>query len=198
MEKLLQFQKQLDRTRVADFLAPLFLRLYLAPVFWMAGTSKYHSFEDTAAWFGNADWGLGLPFPTLLAFLATSTEIIGAIMLLTGFGVRWVSIPLMITMLVAIFSVHWVNGWQAVADTKFCLFNCADAQAAVERLDRAKDILKEHANYEWLTEQGSFVVLNNGIEFAVTYFIMLLTLFFMGSGKYVSLDYWIKQRFNHA
>ena len=198
MEKIIQLQQQLNRTRVADFIAPLLLRLYLAPIFWMAGTSKYHSFEDTAAWFGNSEWGLGLPFPTLLAFLATSTEIIGAIMLLTGFGVRWVSIPLMITMLVAIFSVHWVNGWQAVADTKFCLFNCTDAQAAVERLDRAKDILKEHANYEWLTEQGSFVVLNNGIEFAATYFIMLLTLFFIGSGKYVSLDYWIKQRFYSA
>ena len=196
MDKLKQLQALLDRTRSVDFLAPLALRLYLAPIFWMAGTSKYNSFADTAAWFGNADWGLGLPFPTLLAFLATSTEIAGAIMLLFGFAVRWISIPLMFTMLVAIFSVHWVNGWQAVADAKFCLFNCTDANAAAEKLSAAKELLKTHGNYDWLTDQGSFVVLNNGIEFGATYFIMLLALFFIGAGKYASVDHWIAKKFN--
>lgn len=195
MEKLLRLQSGLEQTRKLDFLAPLALRLYLAPIFWMAGTSKYHSFADTAAWFGNPDWGLGLPLPNVMAFLATSTEIAGAIMLLFGFGVRWISIPLMFTMLVAIFKVHWHNGWQAVADSKFCLFNCADAVAAQEKLSAAKDILKQHGNYDWLTDQGSFVVLNNGIEFGVTYFIMLLTLFFIGGGKYVSADYWLARKY---
>ena len=196
MDKLIQLQQLLDRTRQADFLAPLLLRLYLAPIFWMAGTSKYNSFDDTAAWFGNSEWGLGLPFPELMTFLATTTEIAGAIMLLIGFGVRWVSIPLMFTMLIAIFSVHWVNGWQAVADAKFCLFNCADAQAASEKLTAAKEILSTHGNYDWLTEQGSFVILNNGIEFGATYFIMLLALFFIGAGKYVSIDYWLGKKLN--
>ena len=91
-------------------------------------------------------------------------------------------------------SAHWQNGWQAVADAKFCLFNCGDAIEAGERLARARSILKDNGNYEWLTEQGSFVVLNNGIEFAATYFIMLLALFFIGGGRYVSLDYWIARR----
>ena len=195
MDKLLQMQGLLDRTRSIDFLAPLALRLYLAPIFWMAGTSKYNSFDDTAAWFGNSEWGLGLPFPELMTFLATSTEMIGAVLLLFGFGVRWVSIPLMFTMLVAIFSVHWVNGWQAIADTKFCLFNCADAEAAGEKLSAAKNLLQQHGNYDWLTEQGSIVILNNGIEFGVTYLFMLLALFFIGAGKYVSVDYWIKKKF---
>lgn len=63
------------------------------------------------------------------------------------------------------------------------------------RLDAAKEILREYGNYEWLTEQGGFVVLNNGIEFAATYFIMLLPLFFWGSGRYVSVDYWLSRRF---
>ena len=66
---------------------------------------------------------------------------------------------------------------------------------AAERLSRARSILKENGNYEWLTEQGSFVVLNNGIEFAATYFIMLLALFFIGGGRYVSIDYWIARHF---
>ncbi len=192
---LMALQNILDKTRSLDFLAPLALRIYLAPIFWMAGTSKFKSFDDTAAWFGNKEWGLGLPMPEVMTFLAASTEVVGAIMLLFGLGVRWISLPLMVTMLVAIFAVHWQHGWQAIADVKFCLFNCTDAQAATEKLDAAKSLLQQHGNYDWLTEQGSFVVLNNGIEFATTYFIMLLALFFIGAGKYFSIDHWIARQF---
>ena len=194
-DKILQLQMLLDRTRQVDFLGPFLLRLYLVPIFWMAGTQKYNSFSDTAEWFGNADWGLGLPFPTLMAFLATSTEIIGAIMLLVGFGVRWVSIPLMITMIVAMATSHWANGWLAIS-TGSGIFATERSIEAIERLDKAKEILGQHGNYEWLTEHGSLVMLNNGIEFAATYFIMLLTLFFIGSGKYTSVDYWISQKYS--
>lgn len=192
-----KLQKYLDLTRHADFLAPLFLRLYLFPVFWMAGNNKWNSFEDTAAWFGNPDWGLGLPMPTLMAFLATSAEVVGALALLLGLGVRWFSIPLMITMLVAAFAVHWGNGWQAMADKSMCLFNCDALDGAATRLERARDILQEHGNYEWLTETGNFVISNNGIEWAATYFVMLFALFFIGGGRYVSVDYWIKQKFGN-
>lgn len=194
MELIIKLEALLNKANPAEFLAPLALRLYLAPIFWMAGYSKMTGFENTAAWFGNPDWGLGLPAPTLMAFLATATEVVGAVMLLLGFGVRYISIPLMITMLVAIFAVHLQHGWQAIADKSFCLFNCSDAVAASEKLAKAKEILKEHGNYEWLTEQGSFVVLNNGIEFAATYFIMLLVLFFIGSGK-LSVDHLLCKKF---
>lgn len=199
MDKIIELyskmQSILDRTREVDFLAPLLLRLYLVPIFWMAGTSKYNSFEDTAAWFGNPDWGLGLPFPELMAFLATSTEIAGAIMLLIGFGVRWISIPLMFTMIVAAASVHWTNGWLAIS-TGSGIFATERTIEAVSRLDKAKEILGEHGNYEWLTEHGSLVALNNGIEFSATYFIMLLALFFIGGGKYASVDYWLSKKFS--
>jgi len=125
--------------------------------------------------------------------LAAGTEAVGAILLLLGLAVRWISIPLLVTMAVAA-TTHWANGWLAIA-TGGGLFATERTAGAVERLDRAKDILKEHGNYEWLTENGSFVILNNGIEFAATYFIMLLVLLFAGGGRYVSLDYWIAQRF---
>ena len=138
--------------------------------------------------------GLGLPMPWLMAFLATSAEVVGAVMLIMGFGVRWVSIPLMITMLVAAFAVHWENGWQAVADAK-SPWPPEDIAEAGNRLDAAKSILQEHGNYDWLTGSGSFVISNNGIEWAATYFVMLLALFFMGSGKYLSADYWIARKF---
>lgn len=187
-------QNLLDKARAVDFLGPLALRLYLVPIFWMAGTKKFASFEDTVDWFGNAEWGLGLPFPTLMVILAAGSEVIGAIFLLIGFAVRWICIPLIGTMVVAIFSVHWENGWLAIAEGEG-FFASERTIGGVERLSRAKDILQEHGNYEWLTENGSFAVLNNGIEFAATYFIMLLALFFTGAGRYLSADYWIEQQF---
>ena len=183
---LTRLQGWLDMTRKVDFLGPLALRLYLAPVFWVAGTNKLDGMDNVINWFGNPDWGLGLPFPALMAWLAVSTEVLGAIALLVGFATRWFCIPLMIQMVVAATMVHWHNGWQAVADPMSPFAN-ANVQGAVERLDKAKDLLREHGNYEWLTETGNFIVSNNGIEWAVTYFLMLLALFFTGAGK-ISLD----------
>ncbi len=195
MNQLIKLHTLLDRTRRLDFLAPLALRLYLVPIFWMAGTKKLAAIDSTAEWFGNPEWGLGLPFPELMAWLATLTEITGAIFLLLGFAVRYISIPLMITMAVAAVTVHWKNGWLAIAEGSGSLFANERTVGAIERLDKAKEILREYGHYDWLTQNGSFVVLNNGIEFAATYFIMLLTLFFIGAGRYASIDYWIRRRF---
>lgn len=175
------------RLQYLDGLAPLALRLYLVPVFWMAGTQKLKGMESTIEWFGNPEWGLGLPFPSVLAYLAAYTEAIGALLLLLGLATRWISIPLMITMLVAVFAVHWDYGWAAIADSS--------SQEVAVRLGAAREILGEHGNYSWLTEQGSFVILNNGIEFAVTYFVMLFSLFFTGGGRFVSVDYYLSRLF---
>ena len=169
--------------RRLDFLGPLALRLYLAPVFWMAGTNKLGSMESTIAWFGNPEWGLGLPLPTLMAYLAALTETIGSVLLVLGLALPLITIPLMVTMLVATFAVHWANGWSAIA--------ASSDPAIAERLEMARSILKEHGNYDWLTAEGSFVILNNGVEFAVTYFLMLLVLFLYGAGRYVSVDYYL-------
>lgn len=183
-------------TLALDFLAPLALRLYLAPVFWMAGTKKLADFDSTVEWFGNPDWGLGLPFPEVMAFLAASTETVGAVLLVLGLLTRWISVPLMITMVVAAVTVHWHNGWLAIAEGTDSLFATERTINAVERLSEAKAILQEHGNYDALTEYGNLVVLNNGIEFAATYFILVFTLFFIGSGRYVSLDYWLARATN--
>ncbi|OUR73798.1 hypothetical protein A9Q78_02425 [Methylophaga sp. 41_12_T18] len=177
----------LNCTRMADFLAPLALRFYLAPVFWMAANNKWNPFDENSSltntidWFANPDWGLGLPFPELLAYLAWGTEYFGAIALVLGLAVRLFAIPLMATMVVAAVTVHWQNGWLAIAEP-------------TAQLAKAREILQEHGNYDWLTQNGNFVILNNGIEFATTYFIMLLALFFIGAGKYVSVDHWIANK----
>jgi putative oxidoreductase len=173
------------RLKYLDGLAPLALRLYLVPIFWMAGTQKIAGMENTIEWFGNPDWGLGLPFPSLMAHLAAYTEVVGALLLLLGLAIRWISIPLMVTMLVAIFAVHWSSGWAAIADSS--------AQDVAVRLSAARDILREHGNYQWLTEKGNFVILNNGIEFGVTYLLMLFSLLFTGGGRFTSVDYFLSR-----
>ncbi|GAA5317005.1 MAG: DoxX family protein [Candidatus Pelagadaptatus aseana] len=191
------YQSSVEKITVADGLAPLFLRLYLGPIFIYAGWKKLTGIENTIAWFGNPDWGLGLPMPELLAWLATLTELGGGIALLLGLGVRLFAIPLMVTMLVAAVTAHWQNGWQAVADPGWLFANERVIESA-ERLAVAKEILREHGNYSWLTEHGNFVVLNNGIEFSMTYFIMCLVLLFTGGGRFVSLDYFVSRYFSPA
>jgi uncharacterized membrane protein YphA (DoxX/SURF4 family) len=193
--------RMLDGFRVFDFLAPLAIRLYLAPIFFVAGMNKYADLESTTEWFGNAEWGLGLPYADILAKLATGTEIIGAVLLVLGLAVRWVSIPLMITMAVAALKVHFHNGWQFIADTSSAFASpklgplaFEDMSGTIERLQKAREILQEHGNYGWLTEKGNIVISNNGMEMAVTYFIMLLVLFFMGGGKVFSIDFWLRRR----
>lgn len=192
--------KLLDKSLAFEGIAPLLLRLYLAPVMIQAGWNKYQGFEGIVDWFGNADYGLGLPFPMVMAFLATAVELLGGILLLVGLATRWISIPLMVTMLVAAFSVHWPNGWAAIADASSWMSDGTIMlnEAVINspnKLVAAKDILQEHGNYEWLTSSGKFVVLNNGIEFAMTYFIMLLSLFFTGGGKYTSIDYFLAKKY---
>jgi len=192
MLRFLNFcQNLLDKFRVLDFLAPLALRAYLVPIFWTAGTKKLSDIDSVIQWFGSS---LGLPYPNFMAWAATLTEVGGAILLALGLAVRWVSIPLMVTMAVAAWTVHMDNGWLAIAEREG-VFASERTMGAIERLDKAKEILKAHGDYGWLTENGSFVVLNNGIEFAATYFVMLLVLFFVGGGKYLSLDYWLARRF---
>lgn len=192
-------QDALNWTRHFDFLAPLAIRLYLVPVFWMAGTNKINlenlqPYPEVVQWFGNPDWGLGLPLPELMAFLAGYAELLGAIALLFGFALRWMAIPMMITMIVAAVTVHWQFGWPAIADPNAPAIFLTDRIAdSADKLAAAKSLLQSHGNYGWLTSSGNFVILNNGIEFAATYFVMLLSLFFTGAGRFFSVDYWLHQ-----
>ena len=195
------YQKIVERLQLADGIPLLLLRLYLAPVMIQAGWNKASSFDSIVDWFGNEDYGLGLPMPLVMAFLATASELAGGVLLLFGALTRLVSIPLMITMVVAMVSVHAKNGWLAIADASSWLADGTillneTIMEAPEKLSAAKSLLQEHGHYEWLTSSGSFVILNNGIEFAATYFVMLLTLLFTGGGRYTSVDYYVSRSLN--
>nr|WP_252736699.1 MULTISPECIES: DoxX family protein [unclassified Psychrosphaera] len=190
------YKNFVERLSLADGLPLLFIRLYLAPVLIQAGWTKFQAFDQTSAWFGNNEWGLGLPFPDLMASLAISAELLGGIFILFGLLTRLTSIPLLITMFVAAKTAHWQNGWLAIADPSSwladgTLFLNEQIMASVEKKQKAIEIIQEHGHYDWLSSSGSFVILNNGIEFAATYFIMLLVLLVFGGGKYTSIDHYL-------
>lgn len=196
MQFLAKLQAQLDKSKALDFLAPLLLRIFLAPIFIIAGYGKLAALEDTAYYFGEY---LGLPAPMLMAVLAGAAEFFGGIAILIGLAVRWFAIPLMFTMIVAAGTAHWDNGWHALPETTLTVpweWRTDKIEEAVIRRDKARELLEEHGNYDWLTEHGSITILKNGIEFAATYFLMLLVLFFSGGGRYVSVDYWLAKRFS--
>lgn len=200
------YERSIEKFKSLDFIGLFLLRIYLAPIFIVAGFAKLNSFSDTANWLGNAEWGLGLPFPELMTALVIFAELVGGFALLLGIFTRFFSVSLLIAMAVAAIKVHLSQGWFAIApsdgSTSIASFwanlgfsaaqdSLNNSVAVAERLNKAKEILQTHGNYEWLTETGNFVILNNGIEFSATYFIMLLPLLFYGAGKYVSLDYFL-------
>lgn len=184
----------IEKIKLLDFTAPLLIRIYLAPIFIMAGWGKLSDLESTAYYFGEY---LGLPLPDLMAFLAGATEFFGGIAILIGLATRWFSIPLMMTMIVAATTAHWGNGWHALPETTLTVpweWRTDLIDEAVKRRDVARNLLEQHGNYDWLTEAGGITVLKNGIEFAATYFIMLLPLLFFGAGR-VSVDHLLRKRF---
>lgn len=218
MTKLLNlYQCLIKKLPLFDGIPALLIRVFLAPVFIMAGYTKLQlgspdvtglaslaANPNIVEWFGNSEWGLGLPFPALLANLAAWTEFLGGWLLLVGLAVRFFTIPLMFTMVIAATTVHAENGWFAIAPTNpdtsaaqvFNWLGFDAAQASLDnseqtktRLTKMKSLLDENGNTDWLYEKGNIVVLNNGIEFSATYFIMLLALFFIGAGRYTSVDY---------
>ncbi|MBA3024846.1 MAG: DoxX family protein [Sulfurimonas sp.] len=102
-------------SRLCGYLKPLSLllaRLIVAYGFYTPAMTKWADINSVADWFGT----LGIPFPTLNAYLAASTELAGVVLLALGLFTRLISIPLIVVMLVAITTVHLSNGFSAGAN----------------------------------------------------------------------------------
>ncbi len=193
-----------------EFIAPLLLRVFLAPIFIYAGYGKlqlgvegvgllqrFMPKPGVVAWFGNPEWGLGLPAPELMVFLAGWTEFLGGWLLLVGLFTRYVAIPLMFTMIVAALTAHWDNGWHALPETKLQVpweWKSDRIERIIARRDAIRTLIDQHERKQWYEEYGKVTILNNGIEFAATYFLMLLVLLFSGAGKVASVDYWVARK----
>lgn len=91
------------------YLPLLFIRLILAYGFLGPATMKWNDIHAVGNWFGT----LGIPAPHFNAYLAASTESVGVVLLLLGLGTRYIAIPLIIVMSVAIRTAHWGNGFEA-------------------------------------------------------------------------------------
>ncbi|MGF1869291.1 HvfX family Cu-binding RiPP maturation protein [Photobacterium indicum] len=182
------FDNIFEKCKRLDFLALLAVRLFLLPVIYEGAHSKVMGFSGTVAFFASpqAEGGLNLPFPELFAFLATATEVLGLICIALGLFTRLISIPMMVVMSVASAMVHWSHGWLSIASN--------DMESAI-RFKGFITWLAENfpGRYNYITELGDPVILNNGMEFSITYFVMLLVLFFFGGGRYVSADYWLRK-----
>lgn len=90
---------------IGNFLQPfllLALRLYWGYSFFQTGLGKLSDIDSIIVFFQK----LEIPFPTISAYLAATTECIGGFCLLIGFASRLVAIPLIFTMVVAYLTAH--------------------------------------------------------------------------------------------
>ncbi|HPE59602.1 MAG: DoxX family membrane protein [Thiothrix sp.] len=162
--------------RTLDFLAPLAIRFFMAPVLWVAGvrhlglfSGESFSWLDVSSWWNHAAFeasaaGLshslvsGIGSETLLLLIG-GIEIGAALLLVFGFAVRWVTLAVLAVMLL----LGLMSGGGL--------------------LQQAQTFVHEHGFVHGVTETP------------VMYFILLLALFFMGAGRWFSLDWYIYRRF---
>lgn len=97
--------------KLGTWLPQLGLRFLLAYEFWEAGVEKFNG----PNWFTDFAGQFPFPFnvipPDVSWFLATWTELLGAIALVIGLGTRFATASLIILDLVAWYSVHAENGY---------------------------------------------------------------------------------------
>jgi len=104
-----------EYTRFSEYgqsISLLFARLIVAYGFYEPAMMKWGDINSVAEWFGS----MGMPFPTLNAYMAASTEAVGVVLLTLGLFTRLISIPLIVVMIVAILTVHLANGFSAGAN----------------------------------------------------------------------------------
>jgi putative oxidoreductase len=92
-------------------IAPLFLRLAAGAGFVNHGWAKLTRGPE---YFGALLQQLHVPFPGLMAWVSALTELLGGLALLTGLLVSLATVPLICTMLVAMFTIHLHYGFSAV------------------------------------------------------------------------------------
>lgn len=87
----------------------LIARLLIAYGFYEPAINKWKDIESVGYWFES----LSIPFPHINAYLAATTEMAGVVLLSIGLLTRYISIPLIVVMIVAILTVHLPNGFSA-------------------------------------------------------------------------------------
>ncbi|HEY8930597.1 MAG TPA: DoxX family protein [Mucilaginibacter sp.] len=91
--------------------APLFLRMAIGFGFMAHGWAKLSRGPEG---FAKLLTVLHVPFPHLMAWITTLTEILGGFAIFAGIFVSIAAVPLICTMLVAMFSIHIHYGYSSV------------------------------------------------------------------------------------
>lgn len=161
--------------RVFDFIAPLVIRLFLAPMLWVEGTRRLGLFQGDFVIYNPLTWAdagafaksveavsyssiAGLGDHTLV-LLFGCIEIVAAVLLVLGFGVRWVTLALMFVMAV----LGLMAGF----------------------LEAGEQLVMGHGYTDMATKPEMYLI----------YFVLLLALFFMGAGRWFSLDWYVYRSF---
>lgn len=98
----------LERIHNMD-LGHLLVRIAMGIVFIQHGWMKVNGMEGTIGFFDT------LGFPAFLAYFVAYLEVIGGAALILGVFTRYAAILLAITMAVAVFKVHFANGFSVSA-----------------------------------------------------------------------------------
>jgi putative oxidoreductase len=95
------------------------LRVVTGIVFFMHGWTKVFvwGFEGTSAGFAQ----MGIPLAGVMGPFVGLLELLGGLALVLGLATRWISIPLAVTMVVAIVQVHLAAGFFAPNGYEFPL-----------------------------------------------------------------------------
>lgn len=109
------------RVKLAPY-AAVPLRLIVGYGFLAHGLAKWHRGPEVFAGILRA---IGVPFPQLMAWLTIATEILSGIAILAGAFMPLVSIPAIVLLAVAIFTVHLPYGFNSI---KLLSFNDGRAQ----------------------------------------------------------------------
>ena len=105
-KKLLMAAAELfNRLSAAGWIPALLMRLFVGYFFMETGWGKIHNLDAFATRF--AQWGI--PYPAFNAALSAYTEFLGGALTILGLGMRFVSIPMIINMIVAVLTVKLKN-----------------------------------------------------------------------------------------
>jgi putative oxidoreductase len=104
------FYQRLSAPRLRDWSA-IPIRLIVGFGFMEHGFAKIaHGPEN----FANILHALGVPFPTIMACATIAVELLGGLAVFIGAFVPLVSVPMIVVLLVAIFTVHTPNGFSSI------------------------------------------------------------------------------------
>jgi len=166
--------------RWLDFLPPLLFRLFLAPLFWVSGQQKLGLFTSPdMTWWNPLTW-INADTYKASAEAMSSMPLIGSLSDIMPGLIGGLEIIAAFFLLIG-FAVRWIS-LPMLALIGLTALTALHGQDIVTAF---KELLLSHGYTDMST---------SGFSKAVVYFLMLLALFFMGAGRFFSVDWFLHRR----